>query len=260
MLSLEKLDLFLRVNRKQGLIDDNELQKNIINYMSQLNKFTLNIYSHHSLPIQIDVPLKENIHNTFEYFHDNQIISCVDYFQEKRYSQCLIYSYPYKLEFYDHISNKFPGGLFNYVREVSLYDECPFSHEFFLQISKSFPFMETLTVINQKAQINKQCIKSKYDNQNLSIIQYPHLTGLFLTEVHDDYVEQFLVDTKTCLPNNIFLVVVYRSLETVTQNFQRDATRINCEKLRHLSIHGISSIPEHVKDYCPHTFIINQFK
>jgi hypothetical protein len=159
------------------------------------------------------------------------------------------------LEFYNHVSNKFPGGLFKYVREVSLYDECPFSHEFFLQISKSFPFMEKLTVINQKAQINKQCIKSKYDNQDLSIIEYPHLTSLFLTEVHDDYVEQFLVDTKTCLPNNVFLFVVYRSLERVTQNFQREATRINCAKLHSLCIHGISSIPEHVKDYFPHTFI-----
>ncbi|CAF3818585.1 unnamed protein product [Rotaria sordida] len=260
MLNLEKLDLFLRVNREQGLIDDNELKKNIINYMSQLNKFIFNIYSHHSLPIQIDLPLNENIHNTSEYFHDNQIISCIDYFQEKRYSQCLIYSYPYKLKFYDRISNKFPGGLFKYVCEVSLYDEYPFSHEFFRRISKSFPFMKKLTVINQKAQINKQCMKSKYDDQNLSIIEYPHLTTLDLIEVHDDYVEQFLVDTKTCLPNNVFLFVFYRPLEKVTQNFQREATRINCAKLRHLSMYGISSIPEHVKDYFPHTVISKSFQ
>jgi hypothetical protein len=240
MLNLENLDLRLIVNRDKGLVDGNELNKNIVNHMPRLNKFTFNIFSCHPLPNEVNLLLNEDTRHTFSYFHDNQIISCVDYFQEKGCSQCLTYTYPYKLKVYNHISNSFPGGLFKYVSEVSLYDERPFAHEFFLRIAQSFPLMKNLTVINRKPQIDKQCIKSKNDNQDLTIIEYPHLTTLSLGEAHDDYIEQFLLDTRTCLPNNVFLSVVYRSLERVTHNFEREATRINCEKLRFLSAYGIS--------------------
>ncbi|CAF4647693.1 unnamed protein product, partial [Rotaria sp. Silwood2] len=117
-----------------------------------------------------------------------------------------------------------------YVTEVGLYDERPFEHEFFLRIAQSFSSMEKLTVVNRKSQIDKRCIKSINDNQDLSIIKYPHLTKVFLEEAHDDCIEQSLVDTKMCLPNNVFLSAVDRSLERVARNFERGVTRNNCEK------------------------------
>jgi hypothetical protein len=55
-----------------------------------------------------------------------KLFSCVDYFQESRYVQCHIYLYPYKIMHYENITNNFPGGLFKYVRMVSLFDELPF--------------------------------------------------------------------------------------------------------------------------------------
>jgi hypothetical protein len=61
-----------------------------------------------------------------------------------------IYSYPYEWKEYHKITNNFPGGISKYVREISLFDEQPFEHYFFLQISKSFPFMKKLTLINGK--------------------------------------------------------------------------------------------------------------
>ncbi|CAF3157053.1 unnamed protein product, partial [Rotaria sp. Silwood2] len=164
--------------------------------------------------------------HTFKYFHNNQTISCVDYFEECKY-----------------------------VTEVGLYDERPFEHEFFLRIAQSFPSMEKLTVVNRKSQIDKRCIKSINDNQDLSIIKYPHLTKFFLEEAHDDCIEQSLVDTKMCLPNNVFLFAVDRSLERVARNFERGATRNNCEKVSYLSIHGISLDDEHIKHYFPHAHI-----
>jgi len=88
---------------------------------------------------------------------------------------------------YENITNNFPGRLFQCVRKVSLYDEHPFEQEFFLQISQSFPLMENLTLSNWKPQNNERCRKSKDDNQDLSIIKYPHLTYLCLDETHDDY-------------------------------------------------------------------------
>src|SRR5262249_34850749 len=152
-------------------------------------------------------------------FHDNQIISCVDHFQERKYSQGHIYSYPYKLKLYKNITNNFPGGLFEYVNEVSLYDERPFEYQFFLRIAQSFPFMEELTISNSKAQNDKQLIKSENQNQTLPIIEYPNLIRLDFNQSHDDYVELFLLDTNVSLPNIVHLSVDYQSLKRVTYNF-----------------------------------------
>ncbi len=49
-----------------------------------------------------------------------------------------------------------------------------------------------------------------------------------LHEAHDDYVEQFLIDTKTCLLNNVYLYINYKILEKIIWDFKRDETRINC--------------------------------
>ncbi|CAF3982063.1 unnamed protein product, partial [Rotaria magnacalcarata] len=43
-----------------------------------------------------------------------------------------IYSYPYKLNYYDDITNNLPGGILKYVRKLSLFNEHPFEHEFSL--------------------------------------------------------------------------------------------------------------------------------
>ena len=157
------------------------------------------------------------------------------------------------MKYYDNISNNFPGGLFKYVHTISLYDEHPFEHEFFLQIAQSFPLMKELTVINAKPQKNKLYRKSNNDNQDLSIIKYPQLTVLDLCEAHDDYVEQFLVDTKMCLP---YLLVDYEAMKRVTENFTRNTTRINCAKLRSLGLLGTDGITKHINDYFPQTNIL----
>ncbi|CAF4120912.1 unnamed protein product, partial [Rotaria sordida] len=229
MLNLEELDLHLRVDRYKGFIDGNDLKENIINYMPRLNKFTFNICLFNRTSNQINLRSNEDIQRTFKDFKNNQIISCADYFQEKKYSYCHIYSYPYRMKYYDNITNNFPGGLFKYVHKVSLYDEHPFEHEFFLQIAQSFPFMKELTVNNCKPQKNKLY----NDNKDFSIIEYPYLTSLSLIEVHDDYIEQFLLDMKMCLPYNVHLYVNYESLKNMTYNFTRDTTRINCAKINY---------------------------
>ena len=69
------------------------------------------------------------------------------------------------------------------------------------------------------------------DNRDFSIIEYPHLTQLYLTDVHDDYIDQFLVNIKTCLPNDILLRINDKCLQRVTNNFTSDATQVNCTKL-----------------------------
>ncbi|CAF3375804.1 unnamed protein product, partial [Rotaria sp. Silwood2] len=245
MLNLEKLDLHLKVDRHKGFINGNDFKKNIINYMPRLNKFTFNIRLINHISNKINLPSNEDIQYTFKDFKDNQVISCIDFFQEEQFRYCHIYSYPYRMKYYDNISNNFPGGLFKYVHQVSLYDEYPFEYEFFRRIEKSFPFMKELTVINVKPQKNKLYRKSKNDNQDLSTIKYPHLTSLNLVQVHDDYLEQFLVDTEMCLPNHVHLSVNYEAMKRVTENFTRNTIRINCAKLASLRLRGARGITKH---------------
>ncbi|CAF1443128.1 unnamed protein product [Rotaria sordida] len=255
MINLEKLDLHLMILCNQEFVDSYDLKKNIINRIPGLKNFVFNIRSMRYFCNEIRLPLNEDIQHTFNSLQNNKIISYVNYFPEAGYSEYHIYSYPYKLKFYRNITNNFPGGLFKYVTEVSLFDEQPFEHEFFLQIQKSFPFMKELTVINQKPQNKKQYENFKNYDQTLSIIKYPHLTLLNLDCVHDDYIEQFLFDTKMSLSNNLYLIIDYQSLARVTHNFQRNITRINCAKLRYLRLHGEYTILKHVKDYFPYTEI-----
>ncbi|CAF4484127.1 unnamed protein product, partial [Rotaria sp. Silwood2] len=168
---------------------------------------------------------------------------CADIFFIRSSRQCHIYSYPYKLKHYDDITNNFPGGIFKCVRKVSLFDERPFEHEFFLQIAQSFPFMEKLYVTNQKQQINKRFRKSKNENQNLSIIKYPHLKYLHLVNACKDYHEQFLLDTKTCLPLDVGVYMNYKLVKKLTRNFRRNTTRSNCAKLNYVYLHRKVEFP-----------------
>ncbi|CAF4684444.1 unnamed protein product, partial [Rotaria sp. Silwood2] len=143
-------------------------------------------------------PSTEDIQQIFIDF-PNEIISYVEYLSEFREGRCHIYSYPSLISYYGDIKNSFPDGLFQYVRVVSLCDDSPFEHEFFIQIQKSFPFLEQLCLINHKSQNRKQSYELNNDNQNLSPIEYLFLNEINLFSAHNDYVEQFLLNTKTSL-------------------------------------------------------------
>ncbi|UJR09953.1 hypothetical protein I4U23_014176, partial [Adineta vaga] len=190
MFNLEKLHLHLIVYGMNSFIDGNNLNANIINHMLQLKKFTFNIRSDIRLHDQTNLLSNEDIQCTFNDFIDNEIITSVDYFLEIERA------------------NNFPGGIFKYVRKIELFDTRPFQHNFFFRISQSFPFVKELTVINEKAQYDKRSSTSNDNNEHLPIIEYPHLTKLDLIEGHHDYIEQFLLDTKTCLPNDVYLMSI----------------------------------------------------
>ncbi|CAF1465152.1 unnamed protein product [Rotaria sordida] len=224
--------------------------KRILRATNYPNLYGLGLYN-----IEAETALSlfiEDIQHTFRDFKDDQVISYVDYFQKEQCSLCHIYLYLDQLKYYYTVTNNFPGGLFPCVRKISLYDDHPFEHEFFLRIAQSFPFMQTLSLKNFKPQNNKLCKESQNDNQNFSIINYPYLTNLTLYDAHDDYIEEFLVDTKICLPNNaVHVNIYYEQLKRVTHNFTRDTTRINCAKLNSLHLNG-RRLPKYAKDYFPH--------
>ncbi|CAF3523243.1 unnamed protein product [Rotaria sp. Silwood2] len=144
MSNLEELGLYLTVHVNKTFIDGNHLKKNIINRLPRLNQFRFSINSILSINNLIYFPSTEDIQQTFIDF-SNEIISYVEYLSEFREDRCHIYSYPSLMSYYGNITNNFPGGLFQYVRVVSLCDDSPFEHEFFIQIQKSFPFLEQLS-------------------------------------------------------------------------------------------------------------------
>jgi hypothetical protein len=242
MINLEELTLNLRVVARQTFVDGNCL-KNIIDHMTRLNKFTFNIHSRIHLHNQINLLSTKDIEKTLMNLKSNEIICCVDYFSELGEGQCHIYSYPYRLKEYDNITNHFPGGLFQYVRVISLFDEQPFEHEFFLKIAQSFPLLEKLTLVNQKDQ------KLNDNDEDFSIVKYNYLKELILYEAHNDYIEEFLLYTKTFLPNNVFLFLDHEQLIKVTNNFQRDETRINCSKMNYICSDEVFSLPKQFKNY-----------
>ncbi|CAF3420728.1 unnamed protein product, partial [Rotaria sp. Silwood2] len=147
---------------------------------------------------------------------------------------------------YDNITNNFPGEIFRCVREISLYDEHPFEHEFFLRIAQSFPFIEKLRLNNREPQQNPN------PEAELLIVRYSHLTEIDLVETDECYVVEFLNNIKMYLSNDVYLSVDYDTLEKATDDFTKDATRIKSSKIIGLIVSDIESrfVPK-VKGYFP---------
>ena len=243
MSNLERLGLYFIIDHNTTVIDENFLKKHFLSSLMKLNEFQFFITSYVSSRMQSNLLSTKDIQQTFIDFKTNSIISYIDYFPEMNKCKYHIYSYPSQMTYYNNITNNFPGGLYEYVREVSLFDEKPFEHEFFLRIQKSFPVMERLWVNNKKPQNRKEL------NENFALIQYSSLLEIHIGNVHDDYIEEFLFDTKTHLSKNVNLYIKYESLERVTHNFTRESTRINCTKVHQLYLYGESKRSNTLEEY-----------
>ena len=261
MSNIETIDLSLEIRSNAPFIDGHHLRLNITNHLPQLNKLTFNIRSETCFYNENNIPSNDYIQQTFGDFPNKQIISCVDYFQDSRWSLCHFYSYPYpsQLTTYERITNHFPGGLFRSVRRVQLDDERPFEHDFFRLISQSFPRMETLYIINKKAQKNKRINTAQDPHEDSAIIEYPYLLEINLLHAHEDYHKQFLFDDRACLPSDISVSMDYRLAEKVTHNFTRNETRNNCAKIGFVSFRNKSNCPDHIKDYFPRVNDVDYF-
>jgi hypothetical protein len=96
----------------------------------------------------VSIPSNKQIQLTFQTFTNTRIIFSVDYFPKKNIDQCHFYSYPYTMNFYENITNNFPGELFKCVQRIFLFDEHSFQHGFLLKISKAFLFLKELPIEN----------------------------------------------------------------------------------------------------------------
>ncbi|CAF2072992.1 unnamed protein product [Rotaria magnacalcarata] len=261
MSNLETLNLSLSISVKQAFIGGYNLKNKIVNRMPRVNKFTFDIHSIMRIQNDIIIPINEDIRNTFNDFQYTQLICYMDHFTDRKECRGHVYTYPSKMSYYQYISNQFPGGYYPHVRLVSLYDEYPFEHEFFLRIVQSFPFMERLVLSNIEPQQHKQSHKSTNDDCHLSIAEYSHLIELDLERATDDYVEEFLSDRnyveeflsdrKTCFRKNIRLCVMTETLLRVTKHFTRDDTRMNCTKVGNLLLWSEWRSSKYFQEYFP---------
>lgn len=244
MSNLEELFLDIPIYRffsHQSFVDGNYLKNEIINHMPKLSQFVFSIHSHIDHEYNpAHIPSNDDVQRTFQ----DQTISYIHYFPEQKISQCHIYSYPYRMNSFNRLTNSFPGGSFPFVHKLSIFDEYPFEHEFFIRISQSFPRLQTLIINNESPQNHKQ--------HRSSIVKYPCLTLLSFPCVHEDYLEEFLDEHRTCLSNHVKLSVGYGILRMVTNNFTRASTRINCKKISFLYMINRDDVPDHFYLYFPH--------
>ena len=251
MINLEKLGLYIPIRVWGRFFDGTDLKRIVVSRMRRLNQFTFDIHSHMSIENAMNLPLKKDIQYTFRDFDDQKIFSYVDYFPTTGEGQCRIYSASRTTKFFHGITNNFPGGFSPYVREVSLHDKRPFEHDFFLRIIEIFPLMEVLYISNHQSQNHKQSSQSKNDDRNDSVIKYNALIDIHIANVHDDYIEEFLLNTRTDFRKNIHLDVDYEALQRVTKNFTRNDTRINSAKINQLHLFHTLQYSNSLEEYFP---------
>ncbi len=202
--------------------------------MPYLHTFIFDIVTEHVNINQHLKPSPDDIRRTFiERGYSADCYIDYDYIGSGR---CHVYSLPFEMDCIYYITHGFPGGIFRNVRALSLRDfSHSFEHEFFARIARSFPLLSRLTLYNRTEQKEKPLHQLVKPEEASSMIEYSHLVELYYNhDVHIDYVEQFLSNLNTRLPCLSKLHVKYEQLVTVTENFTRNTTRMNCAKLKRI--------------------------
>jgi hypothetical protein len=247
MLNLQELTLFISIKNNTTYIDGNQLYDEVLKYMPRLNQFIFSIHTRimndYSKKI-ISLPSNSDIRNSFIKRGIQSIHICADDKLIDYRGNCHVYSLPYQFQQFLYMNNSFQGGNFDKVRLLSMYDIRPFEHELFQIIAQDFPFLQQLSIYNDKRQKNKQHHLS-------TLIKFNHLFELNLFCAHDDYIIQFLSENNTHLPCLTNLIVMYDSLTVVTNYFTNDVTRLNCTKIKSLITHEILVASQNFYSYFP---------
>ena len=228
--------LSVRIANRYQIIDGKYLDDNIRIHLHRLHTFSFEIV-HEETVLHAPLETREAIRHAFK--QRGYDVDCYIDYNAPFGDQCHIYSFPFPIDRMDKITHNFPGGIFVNVRYLNMVDEShPFEHNFFALISRSFPSLRRLYIHNmheQKEKISNQPVVSE---QRSSVIGFSHLVELFCIVVHNDYLEEFLCNTNTHLPCLRKLGVRYEQLATVTRNFTRSTTRVNCARLRQIIFVG----------------------
>lgn len=229
--------------QRRTFIDSIYIDNYVVKYLSYLHTFIFDFVTDH-------VNLNEQVLRSFEEIRRTFIergLNVNGYIDFKKeisnvMSRCHVYSIPSTMEYIQLISYSFPGGTFMNVRVLYMRDIYgPFEHSLFVKIACSFPLLHRLGIQSRFEQKDKLKKVS-------SIIEFSNLIELDCRCTHVDYVEQFLSDSNTHLPSLSKLVIQYEHLLTITENFTRNATRINCAKAKSMKLYEEITIV-HSKDF-----------
>ncbi|CAF1062559.1 unnamed protein product [Rotaria magnacalcarata] len=238
MCNLEDLTLYIQIKERNRLVDGIQLENNILLHLSKLEKFAFYICTVTSANHPSNFLSNDDIRRTFSNAKFGPIGCNMNYINECniRYH---VFSLPFLFNHIGYIGNNFTNTVFKNVTVIGLFDGIPFEHEFFVRLARCFPFLKSLIIMNDKAQSTDFAI-SEHDNANglFEVAQYLQLTSIDFSCTHIDYVEEMLNESKTRLPSLRQLWIDYDQLKTVTNNFTRDSTRLNCIHVEQVDFQG----------------------
>ena len=256
MCHLRHLTLYIEINDRNTPVDGIQIENEFLIRLSRLQSFTFYIGTFVSINYTL-IPLSnDHIRRTFTNIKFGSVGCGRNHIQET-YIAYHVFSLPFTFARIRFVGDCLTDTMFRNVTCLCIADQVPFEHEFFLRLTRCFPSLACLVITNRKAQ-SRDAVESEYRNDgSLEIAQYFHLTSLTFARVHIDYVEQMLNESKTRLPCLTELKVNYDHLKTVTDNFTRDTTRLNCINVEELSTYreghsgniNNTSINEQSKDF-----------
>jgi hypothetical protein len=247
---LEELPLYLFILGGSTFIAGTHLDNKILIHMPRLHTFTYYIASENDI-VHSDIPISNlDIQRTFINMEHRQMACMVDYY-EPRIMICRIFSLPFKFHRLQNIGNNIPNIVFESVTHLKLWDKDEFKHEFFVRLTRAFPFLQKLSIWNIKSPFLRCHEFHLRDKDWCSIVEYPHLISLNIKHVPSHYVEHFLNETKTHLPRLRELKVNSYNLKKVTKNFTRNETRCNCARVNRLIVEDLMVYSKDVYDYFP---------
>ncbi|UJR24045.1 hypothetical protein I4U23_027010 [Adineta vaga] len=122
---------------------------------------------------------------------------------------------------------------------------------FHFRLARAFPFLKKLTISNMWSPFWSYDEFHLHDKDWCSIIEYPFLSYLDMTDANTYYLEHFLNETKTHLPCLSKLKVDYDQLEMVTNNFTKDEIRRTYSTINEFSFDYPIDHLEVITSRCP---------
>ena len=227
MNQLEKLTLNVSVGTGERLIDGNDIHQEILIYMPQLQTFIFHIHSICDAKSLGENFSSKDIERTFINIGYEQVV-CMTHYCTSIDMMCHVFSVPYAFDFLHMFGKNFGKMIFTNVTRLALLEYAPLEYEFFFRLAQSFPVLRTLKIDNW----NSDRYRIKDDIQSNSFVEYPYLRKLDVSSAHIIYIEQLLHYSTTHLPRLTELEIDYEDLKIVTNDFTRDATRMNCCKIK----------------------------
>lgn len=256
MTNLEELTLYLHILDESTSISANHLDNEIRLQMARLLTFTFYFATQHSIARATDIGmLNSNVQQGFKNMKYGQVTSVVNLLAPDEVI-CHIYSFPFKFNVLQSVGKIIVNLVFNSVTHLELRDHNEYRYEFFVRLSRAFPFLQKLSVWNGMPPFwRREELHLRFIDW-CSQVEYPYLISLDIKNVFPDYAEYFLNERKVCLPRLKELKISSRNLKKVTQNFTSDRTRCNCSKVNRLVVQGELISSKDVYNYFPSLSIL----